>query len=260
MARYHHDYEEGFSRGRSLRLSFSPNFEHEMGHPSSTSISQRPKNFLIKTPASKFHIPIVTSLPVREFTSWEHVGTLSPSDKRDGSHEGRGLSVSQCPDAWRRIARCSGLTHHMVGHGLFVDFHAGKKMWEKLGIAKGFLTHESRFFLDHHDEEGEVIGHSIYLHESDALAELNDPTDDEERARISSGICPVPTPLLKNRFSYPFDDGHAVVYALTELVQDGFFPPMVHGVYFDDLFDPAQLSAPRGVIVPRFVSAWVPRE
>lgn len=63
-------------------------------------------------------------MPVVEKTGLSHVGSLRVENKKSLSYEGQGLSVSQHPEKWRRIARLDGDIHAFSKPAKMLDFHS----------------------------------------------------------------------------------------------------------------------------------------
>lgn len=101
-----------------------------------------------------------------------HVGSLDPADRqfRPGDLEGRALSVSEHPDAWRQIARLSGDLHEGVkqsGDAAFLDA-LSLADWDYLtvsqwGEAAGLVAEPM------HNLFGEIVGKHP---DPDAVAEV----------------------------------------------------------------------------------------
>jgi hypothetical protein len=194
--------------------------------------------------------PCALNLPTLEFESVVHIGSsdIRPVPSRvTNSQEGCLLSVSVHPDVWRRIARLGGgaWTKLSFPYPLrFVDLPESLETNRDEILAAGFagdLITEATFWKSFHtDEEGEE-GH--FLHATKEEADAEDGVRDPERAQVflstetlSCFWCGSPKKIS------PFFTLSALV---AFLVKDD---PAIHGVWWNDFFDPCSLSAPRGGI------------
>lgn len=84
-----------------------------------------------------------------------HVGTMDIMRKRQGSHEGSGLSVTNCPNAWGKInSHTQGTTWTLSKEtGILVDFYGTivqedvQEELEDWGIVEGYVTHVKAFMM-----------------------------------------------------------------------------------------------------------------
>lgn len=202
-------------------------------------------------------MPPTTSAAVRTLEPLVHVGTLRAQDKgvRGASHEGSGLSVSQCPEAWVRIARLGGVPWWRLerpGHA-FLDAHALTRVQRRTiaawGVARGWVAWRKLWRLRWYDEELDSTVHS--LHDSEAAA--REEAFDDEGADIAQVRTLVAQPALAIRMGQAVTPGQAeallhAVYAEDVLALDG--------VFWDDVLDVGALSAPRAVIFRSRLSGW----
>lgn len=190
-----------------------------------------------------------------------HVGAFERDQKRHGSHEGEGLSVSLDPEAWRAIARLGD--HPTWGlrcdEGAFVDVHAVRGSPALFGQVikwaahQGYLTRGRLAELHLKDDAGESVVELFATHdeaerERAALGDLHAPIAMSERYLM--------TPRMAERAMSLRTDNHALAldHALNFFVEDRL--PSVDGLWWADDFDPLGLSAPRGVICRSRLGRW----
>lgn len=95
--------------------------------------------------------------PVRKQDTWFHVGDLTNKAKKN-SYEGAGLSVSDCPDSWKRIARLGGTTYRMQRAGgrflemVYVSLQVRREIF-KWAIEEGYLTEKNVWVYHYYDDE-----------------------------------------------------------------------------------------------------------
>lgn len=183
-----------------------------------------------------------------------HVGTMDISQKSKFSHEWNGLSVSNCPDAWRRITE--GFTHGdcfkiSKPDMQLLDFYAltrnEKDTIETWALEQGFIQRGTLFKAITFDENDEEC-YSLYTNYDDALAEVD---YDEEYVETFDGI--LPTELLEN-ISLVKIDLLALPSIIAELYADRVLG--YDGVYWDEELDVLDYSAPRGVIFNDKISSF----
>jgi len=196
------------------------------------------------------------ALPTRTFKELYHIGTLDPKQKKKGSHEGAGLSVTTHPDEWARITPLSGDLWVLKKSGnKFIDFHeltdAQEEMLKEWGVRQGYITRATLYRLTQYDSEADSEYYTDFEREEDARAELWDDEDDSPISQVP-GIRATPkfsaatnsredetTMLVLDRLSTLFAE------------QNGY-----DGVWWEDELDVLAYSAPRGVIVPSQVKTW----
>jgi 8-oxo-dGTP pyrophosphatase MutT (NUDIX family)/GNAT superfamily N-acetyltransferase len=195
----------------------------------------------------------------RSFKKLWHVGDMKAKSKGEGSLEGAGLSVSVHPEEWKGIAEIGGPTWELTKAGnKFLNFHRLSKQQRKQitqwGVANGYVTEIAIgwrwvYFDSESDEER-------YL-EFETEQEARDEMEGQGEGEVvpAKGSSMKGTDKLKQRTKNPRADDMVVafdllvtVYAEEELDCDG--------VWWEDTFDPASLSAPRGVIFPAKLSSW----
>lgn len=207
------------------------------------------------------------NLPLVEKPDLYHVGTMDPSQSDPHSYEGHLLSVSEDPDAWRRIARLSGDEWSLTcPNAWLVDVHAireDKETWNLFlfwADSKGLIEFVDCHVATWHDDEfGCDMSQSFASRED--LEEEFDPEYIEERGvetRIEKH-----TPRLTERAMQKYeltrqDIAWDVTYALPDWVRAKFCPQdaRIKGLWWEDENDPSILSAPRGGIFPEKVEMF----
>lgn len=194
--------------------------------------------------------------PIHHARKLWHVGTMNPSDKRQGSQEGAGLSVSRHPDEWREIGRgvVGGDTWVLrkSPSGRLLDFHelspsqsAEIASW---GLDRGLVIEAALFEVSHYDDELETDVTSMFTSREQA---------EYEAEGVDGDIAEVPgflaTDALRLHSRGPCEpimvpDMIAIAFAELELDLDG--------CWWSDILDPIRLSAPRGVLFPKHLDRW----
>lgn len=183
-----------------------------------------------------------------------HVGTMDISKKSRYSHEGNGLSVSNCPDAWVSIT--NGFTHgdyfKLSKPDLkLLDYYAltqkEKDQIQLWAIENGYVQEGTLFKAISWGEDGEEY-FSVYASYEEALWEAD---EEEDRVTPVSGL--LPTQKL-------FDQSLVKVELLhIPGIITGLYAEQVldyDGVYWDEVLDIGSYSAPRGVIFNSKVSSF----
>ena len=125
----------------------------------------------------------MNGLPVTYKTAVWHIGELEPLlSKRtglSGSDEGPGISVSECPDDWRQIARLGGslwqLSRTDGEDGKFIDFHeltpAQRSEYTATALRKRLIKECTRWKVSQgHSEFGEMFEYYDNLKEAERAA------------------------------------------------------------------------------------------
>lgn len=199
-----------------------------------------------------------------QFSVLYHIGTLNPKDKykvHTQSQEGHGLSVSQCPDAWREIARLGGnpLWRLSRDGNAFLDYHRltdeERQVILNWGLESGWVALKEVWVASYYDEEVEDTRFFYVRSREQALAELDCESEDDFDAgqSIRQDTVPTASTRLNDYIGFKVDDVEvpdllALAYADHELHLDG--------VFWEDILDPHSLSAPRAVIFPEKLSSW----
>jgi hypothetical protein len=209
--------------------------------------------------------------PLRRFDRLFHVGRLDPAAKGTDSHEGAGLSIARHPEDWRAIARLGDAPVWDVNtrDARFLDFHAFRRDKVAVGTAcdwaveQGYLERGRVYVVTVPDEEegGSLVFR--FLDEAEAEDEARgylaaDLDGDELEAAVAQAVRRaagyLPTARLAERMRHERGVPLALavdlaVVAYAEDVLD------LDGVWWEDAYDPALYSAPRGVLFARRLSA-----
>jgi len=190
-------------------------------------------------------------IPTKTFKKLYHVGSLDIKKRRKDNLEGKGLSVSTEPDAWRDInrGRTTGDTWVLTKSGnKFIDYHklteAHLSIIHKWAIENKYADQDTVYKVCWYDDE----------YDEDVCMEFDDLEEAKEEAEGMGGEIEkkeseiVGTSKLKQRMGGTHIELLAVVYAEDVLKIDG--------VHWEDTLDTQKLSAPRGVIVMSKIKSW----
>lgn len=203
--------------------------------------------------------PFMPAWPATRLASVKHVGTLDPTQKRDGSNEGAGLSVSLNPEAWMQIAR--GQVAGDVWGGRRQDGSCGSFL-DVIGLKPSHLRSirdwavESRlavrqdlFGFSYYDDEMEQRVSMLFASATERdreCADMDDTTLYEQNGLVATDALrsltrnPCPPVLVEDM----------IITAYVESQTDH------DGCWWHEILDVSILSAPRGVIVPSRISRW----
>lgn len=198
----------------------------------------------------------MNKIPTYAINKVWHVGVMDQSLKQNGSLEGSGLSVSECPLAWEEIAELGGSYFELIKEsGTFLDFHElsdeQRQEITQWGLLNGFVTLETLYKYVMYDEEGEEMYGLVHTYEE----ALEEAMGDEECV-IEAPDSIVPTLKLVERVM-----GDSLVNAfhvLTTVYTEDVLG--LDGVWFHDDLDRYALSAPRGVIAVNQLDSWSAKE
>jgi hypothetical protein len=181
--------------------------------------------------------------------------------KRPGSHEGAGLSVSLDPDAWRTIARLGDRPTWVLrrDEGAFLDVHSVRSDEVSFGHAirwatrQGYIVRGRLVELHLRNDAGAAV---IALFATRDEAERERTALGDTEASITASMRWLMTPRMAERAMALRPDDHALAldHALSFFVEDCL--PNIDGLWWTDDFDPAGLSAPRGVICESRLAYW----
>jgi hypothetical protein len=199
---------------------------------------------------------ITQPLPTRSFAKLFHVGTLKISDKRRGSYEGAGLSVSLHPEEWMQIARIAGTVWQCTRAGnRFLNFYRLTKV-QKVLIGDWAVKHRlaqrtTMWRVSFWDEEAEEKRYFDFTDQNEAQEEA-DNTDGATIKKLPGAL--IGTPAMHQRMMQDRPDpADALEHAAIAYAEDAL---KIDGVWFNERLDPGSLSAPRGVIVPSMIGHW----
>ena len=197
-------------------------------------------------------------VPVKVVDSVIHVGHMDVSNKSESSHEGKCLSVSECPDAWVRIAKLGGLPWNRLTKkdAKFLDYHKliddkeSRQALYQWATKRSFIEVKPVFVTKWHDDE---FGcdfqqyHSTREKAEEELGEIEGTIREIKRFATPTDTAVKEAGFEKNcRFVHVHD-------ILTILLAE---EQGLDGVWWDDDEDPDRLSAPRGGILPKMVPTW----
>lgn len=187
-----------------------------------------------------------------------HVGNLN--DQRTpvtNSHEGRALSIGLHPGAWRRISEVTAGTTYELSKctSCFVDYQAigSLECFSEYGQTAGLVKPATVFRLYYTDPALDERCYFEFDERIEAEAELDDP------ARIDPDIDETKTIRATDELADAMNYTHcptgetARQLLLFEWVSR---ETAYDGVWFDEVLDPANDSAPRGGIIPNRLSDW----
>ena len=207
-------------------------------------------------------------LPLTRKASVWHIGNLKKlrpkRTGRSGSHEGPGMSVSECPEAWRSIAGINGplwrLSRTDGELGRFVDFHALTKAqlddYVATAVRRRLIRRSKGWRIELIDEEGHGRW-VVFANRHDAEHQLGDCDD----GMIEEVVAYEATAKLDTWWRQYFTRSlakcspraaHEELATLKLMMDEGRYD----GVWWYDKYDPDGLSAPRGVIFPTRLAEW----
>lgn len=194
-----------------------------------------------------------------------HVGTLNHHDKSSqlNSYEGRGLSVSQHPEAWAKIGRLTGPIWYVGRPGAkFLDYHRltadQRAAIDDWGVERGYVERRTAFKIvtwdDGEDEEPVDADVSFSTDPADVEWAREQHTDygvgtriEETAAVFTTATFPDPTVAA----------GQSNVEQILSTLWVAECAPTIDGVWWEDRYAPEELLAPRGVIVPARFADWI---
>lgn len=196
---------------------------------------------------------VLSNVPIIRKRGLSHVGTLDPSAKKSYSYEGQGLSVSQNPDEWQRIARLSGDVHRFNREAQLLDFHSLSES-QRLDIAAyaqehGWVEPADTYVVSYYDDEWESEMTMRFTDQGEAEDEAAALGADEPTIERSYVYTQMPDSTARA--------GEEADLGVVAAAWVGEQRPDLDGVWWEDDLDVSRLSAPRGVIVPQRIEAWL---
>jgi hypothetical protein len=202
----------------------------------------------------------MTRVPVLRKRCVYHVGDpAAPPRRADFSFEGPGLSVSEHPEEWSRIARLGAGETHALRRldrkpGVFVDMLRRGK-WraelEEEAVDAGLLTQETRFAVDYWDDEAEEEMTQTFVSLEEAESEGYEGEVYERDVLVATE--PLVREHWSHRFSAPLDDAIAPDMAVLYLLS---LTGKYDGAWWNEELAPEIYSAPRGVIFESKLAEW----
>lgn len=200
---------------------------------------------------------VSTNWPTVSFEELYHVGTMDAADKRSGSLEGAGLSVSRHPFSWMEIARgqVNGEVWKLTKSGnQFLHFHKlnpeQRQVLTNWGIQHRFVEGGESFVLTYYDEDFEEDRELEFDTQEEAAEEAVYLGADPARITHVRGVLKPTLKLLSVTNKGTGD----TLQLLSTIYVEAMLP--FDGVWWADEFDPDRLSAPRGVIARNKVAEW----
>lgn len=200
---------------------------------------------------------VSTNWPTVSFEELYHVGTMDAADKRSGSLEGAGLSVSRHPFSWMEIARgqVNGEVWKLTKSGnQFLHFHKlnpeQRQVLTNWGIQHRFVEGGESFVLTYYDEDFEEDRELEFDNQEEAAEEAVYLGADPARITHVRGVLKPTLKLLSVTNKGTGD----TLQLLSTIYVEAMLP--FDGVWWADEFDPDRLSAPRGVIARNKVAEW----
>lgn len=183
-----------------------------------------------------------------------HVGFMDILQKSGDSNEGSGLSVSNCPDAWRCIAGCLGPCYLLSKkRSQFLDFYklsrndeASIYVW---GTDNGYCAETDLFRVSYYDEEYDNEYYLLFEDEAKAASEAEERDTEYSREQGYIG-----TQKLRDEAICPHLAPAATLEILTTVYADKVLG--LDGVWWNEELDVYRLSAPRGVIFNSRLPEW----
>jgi hypothetical protein len=181
-----------------------------------------------------------------------HVGTLDRSDREDVSYEGDGLSVSVDPDDWASIARLPGHTWSLERHDgeplRFVSWHdfddEARDRVRAWAAEKGWVTQRDVQRLTYLDADTEETVTAEFSSFDEACEEVDAQWLDDYQIN--------PVTVWRATDEFPERIAFRDQVDPTDVLLGAYIRenrPDLDGVWWADDHDPANLSAPRGVLV-----------
>lgn len=194
---------------------------------------------------------LLAQLPLRLMTCLHHVGTLQAEKRSAFTHEGlAGLSVSEVPKAWQRIARLGGDTHTLSNsQGCFIDHHAlSDELWAQIyawGCDAGYLVPHTYWAFEYYDDEME-----------DTVRFQHDSRNEAEAEAIGEhDVFAVQGFIGTDAFARIVGEKQRNDATLIVTVLAGEFAH-IDGVYWADVLDVVRYSAPRALILNQRLPRW----
>lgn len=187
--------------------------------------------------------------PVVAFDEVFHVGDLDPSGRKAESYEGSGLSISIHPDEWARIARLGSPSRWQVtrpdGSPLkFAAWHdvpdADRDSLRQWAAEQGWVEERKVYQVSWFDDELDDTMTTDFTDRDDAEAEADAMDVDVETVTVWRATTAFP----EGRIPSNVDPTDALLAVWVRQQR-----PDLDGVWWDDTYNPAALSCPRGVLV-----------
>ena len=197
---------------------------------------------------------MTVKMPVVTVTGAVHVSTRKIQDKKYASYEGEGLSVSQHPDAWRRIACLKGENWNISTPLKMLNFHSLTEKQKahilSYAVDAGWVQEVALYRVSWFDDEFD--GTASFILNSREEAEEEADGCDGELTEFVGHIYTDTFPDRTVKAGEPVMDLGIITAAWVNLERVD-----LDGVWWADNLDVARLSAPRGVISVNKVAGFM---
>jgi hypothetical protein len=186
-----------------------------------------------------------------------HWGTLDASQKSKNSQEANALSISLHPEDWSAITP--------LGPSLFLLEKKNAKFLDKYTFSdspymelvwnwaseNGYVKKGTLYKIIY-DNEGEEV-EQIFDNLDEAENEIDGLSEEVQEV---SGYLMTPKMLKRSLHSEEVGAEHVFAedFAISFFMEDNF--PQLDGIWWEDTYDPLELSCPRGGIFPGKVKSW----
>lgn len=196
---------------------------------------------------------LLSQFPVISFKKLFHVGTMKKEDKQPDSMEGEGLSVSECPDEWRKITKLMGDLYSLKkADNCFLNFHGlddnHMKIIIKWGLENVFIEPCKVYKVPFYDGDFDMEMFYIFIDYEEAKKEADEM---EEEIEVTDGYRA--TGKMVNRTLNDWSPALVLDLLSTLYAEDVL---NIDGVYWNDELDVSILSAPRAVINLTHLESW----
>lgn len=192
------------------------------------------------------------TMPVLEKSGLSHIGSPRAEEKKNFSYEGQGLSVSQHPEEWQRIARLDGGVHTFSKPARMLDFHSlSDEQLESVmayALENGWVERSDVHTVTYFDDEWDQEMRMQFTDYDEAVDEAEAIGGEVSTAEAWKYL-DMPDSTAK---SGEVADADIIVAAWVNQER-----PDLDGVWWEDDLDVSRLSAPRGVIVPNRIESWL---
>ena len=196
----------------------------------------------------------VETFPIVTHHKVFHVGSLNSSDKRESSLEGAGLSVSLHPSEWQSIAKLGGNPWFQLEkkEPAFLDFHKLTEQQLEViahwGVTNGYIEKNTVYFYESLNEMEEELIYEFTSYEEC----YEEASDNEEEVQTKDGY--KATSKLETACKYKKIPPFLVIDLLSTIYVESVLN--LDGVWWNDLLDEWNYSAPRGVITLSKLDEW----
>jgi hypothetical protein len=196
----------------------------------------------------------------KSFELLVHVGFLNNSSQINGDMEGPFLSTSEYPDEWTQIAKLGGCPRWTIeGKIPTVDFHKSHlKNATNWALNRNLVKKETWWKAPHWDEDGET---RFFLCQSKKEAQAQTETPRK--------VTPCEVLVAENRLKdfwnqrkktkpngqNPWHTKSMILTLIIELAAQKGWNKFPMGIFWNELLDPPNLSAPRASLSPTRITS-----